>query len=165
MGRFSGLIGFGLSIRSATSSNATAPMEFYVGTTQVSTADLTSYTFTAAPYGGDATDGLVACLVTWGTSAGQLTPAVTIGGVAATVVAVNQTLGGAAIAYATGVTGTTGDIVVASQSGLYRRLVVTPIVLFPRSTTPLDQVTNTAGTGVSISASNVEVKNGGLLLF
>jgi hypothetical protein len=136
------------------------PMTWYAGTQQIQLNDASARTFTAVPLGAEATGGLVVVLITWGTTASQAFNSCTIDGQTATYTETHQSLVGAAIAYATGVTGTTCDIAVST--GLSRRMIIQPFVLFPTSTTPLDIGSNTFGTGLSLAVSDIAVQAGGV---
>jgi hypothetical protein len=144
-------------------SSSYTPMTWFKGTTGEQVNDAATHTFTNQALGSDATGGLVVVLVTWGTSAGQSVTGFTIGGSTPTYTEQHQSLGGAAIGYITGITGTTATITFTT-TGLCRRVVIKPYVLFPVSTTPVDTVSLTVGTGTSQTATDVEVKAGGVIL-
>lgn len=141
--------------------------EWAAVTTQNTTSQGDPKTFSSYAIGAASASRVVVAVIGWGNAIGRTITSVTIGGVAATLVQASSAAGTAnyiGVYYAVVPTGTTADVVIdwdaSGSGGCFCKVFYG----YPVSSTPLDSAVTSAASGGLITASNIQIGVGGVLI-
>lgn len=146
---------------------STNPTTITYNANSTDTVDRSTYTFAGISFGTTTNRNCVAVVFGTRANSARTVTSVTIGGVSATLVeTANQTTGGADISsmyVASGVSGTTGDIVITMSNTMLRMVVASYSIYNTFSCTPYNSNDNIGTTGGTL-ATTVNIPANGAVL-